>query len=90
LPLLFDAIRKIQENAKGLELNGKHHLLVYADVNMLDENRNIINKITEALLEARREDGLEVSTEKTVYRVVSCHQKNAGRNYNILIANKSF
>jgi hypothetical protein len=41
------------------------------------------------MLVASRAVGLEVNTENTKYVVVSRHQ-NAGRNQNLLIANKSF
>jgi hypothetical protein len=73
-----------------VELNGKHHILVYADgVNMLGENTNTIKKNTEALFDIRGEVGLEVNTEETKYMDVSCH-RNSGQYHSLVTANKSF
>ncbi|KAJ4428078.1 hypothetical protein ANN_24092 [Periplaneta americana] len=84
------AIRKVQDNRQGLELNELHQLLVYADdVNMLGENTQTVRENTEILLEASKAIGLEVNPEKTKYMIMSRDQ-NIVRNGNIKIGDLSF
>jgi hypothetical protein len=73
------AIRKVQEDQVGLELNETHQLLVYIDVVSLQgDNIDIIKRNTQTLIDASKGFGLEVNTAKTKYMLLSRHQ-NAGK-----------
>jgi hypothetical protein len=89
-PLLYNsaleyAVRKVQENEVGLELNGTHQLLVY----LLGNSVNTIKDNSGTILKASRDIGLEINAEKTKYMIMSRHP-NSGQNQNIRIANESF
>jgi hypothetical protein len=60
------ARRRVQENQEGLILNGTHKLLAYDDdINILGKNIDTVQKNTKALLDAKKEVGLEVNSEET-------------------------
>jgi hypothetical protein len=51
--------------------------------------KSVQANITETVIDASKEVGLEVNTEKTKYILMSCRQ-NSGQNHDIKIANRSF
>jgi hypothetical protein len=74
----------------GLKLNGIHQLLAYADdMKLLGGDIDTINKNMQILIDACKEVGLEVNTEKIKYMLLSRDQ-NAGQNRVIKIGNRSF
>jgi hypothetical protein len=61
------AIQRFQAKHEGLKLNGTHHLLVYADGNILGGSINTVKKNMEVLIVCSKEIGIEVNAEKTKY-----------------------
>jgi len=73
-----------------LKQNGTHQFLAYADdVNILGGNIHTLKENAESLVAATWEIGLEVSTDKTKYMVMSQDQ-NAGRIHSVRIDNSTF
>jgi hypothetical protein len=54
------------------------------DVNLLGDHIDAIKRSTHTLIDASKEVGLEVNTEKTKYMLLSRHQ-NAGQNHDTKI-----
>jgi len=94
-PMLFNfalecAIRRVQVNQNGLELNGTHQLLAYADdVNILGGSIHTLKENAEVLVAATRESELELSADKTKYMAMSRDQ-NAGRIHSVRMDNSTF
>jgi hypothetical protein len=78
------AIRRVQEKQEKLKLSGTHQFLACADdVNILGKNIDTMQKNKEALLDASKEVGLEVNSEKTKYMLMS-HCKKAGQRQSVI------
>jgi hypothetical protein len=89
-PLLFNfalkyAIRRVQEKQKGQKLNGTHTLMTIV---FWEKILDTIQKNTGALLDASKEVGLEVNSEKSKYMLMS--RKKARQKHSIKIVNRSF
>ena len=62
------AIRKVQKTNLGLDMNGTHQVLAYADdVNLIADDIRTIERNTDVLLNACKDIGLAVNIGKTKY-----------------------
>jgi hypothetical protein len=76
VPLLFFfaveyAFRRVKVNQEGLQLNGTHRLVVYAeDINTSGVSTHTIRRDTEGLIVTGKGNGLKVNAENTKYMVM--------------------
>jgi radical SAM superfamily enzyme with C-terminal helix-hairpin-helix motif len=76
-------------NQDGLNLNGTHQLLAYADdVNILGGSVHTVKENAAALVVATKEIELEVNADKTKYMVMF-RERNAGRDDSVKTDNNS-
>jgi hypothetical protein len=89
--LLFNiVIKRVQENQEGLKLYRTRKFLAYVDyVVVVRETIDTIQKNIKVLLNASKEVGNGMNSEKTKYMLTSRCQK-AGQRQSINIANRSF
>ena len=72
-----------------MKLNGTHHLLAHADVNILGRTVHTIKENAEALVVVSKEIVLEVNADETKCLAMSRDQ-NAGQSHGIKSDNSSF
>jgi hypothetical protein len=71
-----------------LKLNGTHQLLAYADdVSPQGDNIDSTKINIETFFDAIKEVGLEISVEKTIYKLLACHQC-ASQNCVVEVSNR--
>ena len=74
MPILFNfaleyAIRKVHETNLGLDMNGTHQVLAYADdVNLIGDDIRTKERNVDVLLYDCKDIGLAVNTVKTKYK----------------------
>lgn len=82
--------RKVRGNQKGLELNGLHQILAYADhVSLLGDGAGVIAKNAETLLHGSKERNLEVYIDETKNMSV-IRDKHQHKRRNIIKGKTSF
>ena len=95
LPLLFNfaleyTIRKVQETNLGLDMNGIHQVLAYADdVNLIGDDIRTLERNADVLLNACKDVDLAVNIGKTKYMEIGRH-RGVIANAHIKIGSNSY